>query len=263
MGLDYLTHLREDSARFRAVLATADAGLRVPSCPDWDADDLLWHLGEVQWFWGTIVTQRLDDADQAQAQQPRRPDDRAGLLHFFDSASATLQQALAETDPSVQVWMWDSDRTVGYVRRRQAHEALIHRLDAELTVGAPTALDPDLAADGVDEAVRKMFGGPPDWARTSTGPHTVSLRTTDTGLALPLRVNRWSGTSPNSGRAYDDETYLAVEQHEGFDPDVTVEAPAADLDAWLWGRAEDHVLTVDGDADAFTALRNVVTTGIE
>jgi uncharacterized protein (TIGR03083 family) len=262
MSLDYLAHLRGDSARFRAALATAAAGLRVPSCPDWDVDDLLWHLGEVQWFWGTIVQQRLDDPDEAEAQKPQRPGDRAGLLRFFDSASALLQRALAETDPSVEVWMWDAERTVGYVRRRQAHEALIHRLDAELTVGAPTPLDPELASDGVDEAIRKMFGGLPDWATSSTGTRTVSLQTADTGLALPLRVNHWSGTSRNTGRTYDDEPYLVVEHRDGFEPDVTVQAPAADLDAWLWGRAEDHVLTVHGDAEAFTALRNVITTGI-
>lgn len=235
----------------------------MPSCPDWEADDLLWHLGEVQWFWGTIVMQRLDDPDEAEAQKPERPGGRVELLRFFDSASTLLQRALVETDPSVEVWMWDADRTVGYIRRRQAHEALIHRLDAELTVGAPTPLDPELASDGVDEAIRKMFGDPPGWARTNTGTHTVSLHTTDTDLTLPLRVNQWSGTSPNTGDIYDDESYLAVEHQDGFEPDVTIEAPAADLDAWLWGRAEDYVLTVHGDAEAFTTLKKVVTTGIE
>lgn len=263
MSLDHLAHLRTNSARFRAVLAAADASLRVPSCPDWDVDDLLWHLGEVQWFWGTIVQQRLDDPDKAEAQKPQRPPDRPGLLRFFDSASALLLHTLAETDPSVEVWMWDAERTVGYIRRRQAHEALIHRLDAELTVGTPTPLDPELASDGVDEAVQKMFGNLPDWAISSTGDHTALLHTTDTGLTLPLRINRWLGTSPTTGRTYDDEFYLAVEQQHGFHPDVTVHAPAADLDTWLWGRAEDHLLTIDGDIEAFTALKQVVTTGIQ
>jgi hypothetical protein len=35
----FLDHLASDSARFRAVLADAQPGLRVPTCPDWDADD--------------------------------------------------------------------------------------------------------------------------------------------------------------------------------------------------------------------------------
>ncbi len=49
--------------------------------------------------------------------------------------------------------MWADDKTAGYIARRQAHEALVHRLDAELTVGDRTPLDPRLAADGVDEAL--------------------------------------------------------------------------------------------------------------
>src|SRR5665811_2356206 len=44
--LDYLSHLALDSARFVEVLRQAPSGARVPTCPDWDADDLLWHLGE-------------------------------------------------------------------------------------------------------------------------------------------------------------------------------------------------------------------------
>ena len=50
---------------------------------------------------------------------------------------------------------------MGFVRRRQAHEALIHRIDAELTAGRRTPVDPLLGADGVDEALRVMYGGVP------------------------------------------------------------------------------------------------------
>lgn len=50
-NLDYLGHLAGNPARFVKVLAQAPTGRRVPTCPDWDADDLLWHLGQVQWCW--------------------------------------------------------------------------------------------------------------------------------------------------------------------------------------------------------------------
>ena len=40
---------------------------------------------------------------------------------------------------------------LGFWTRRQAHEALIHRVDVELAVGAPSAIEPRLAADGIDE----------------------------------------------------------------------------------------------------------------
>jgi hypothetical protein len=54
--LDYLAHLAHDPhVSVESCCARPDGAVRVPACPDWDADDLLWHLAEVQWFWGTIV----------------------------------------------------------------------------------------------------------------------------------------------------------------------------------------------------------------
>ncbi len=59
--LDFLDHLERESARFAAAIGSAPGAAVVPSCPDWNADDLLWHLAEVQWFWATIVRERLTD----------------------------------------------------------------------------------------------------------------------------------------------------------------------------------------------------------
>jgi hypothetical protein len=53
--LDFLDHLELESARFAEAIGGARPEAPVPSCPGWNADDLLWHLAEVQWFWGTIV----------------------------------------------------------------------------------------------------------------------------------------------------------------------------------------------------------------
>ena len=58
--LDYLGHLARESALFGHALDGAAQDAPVPSCPGWTADDLLWHLGEVLWFWGTIVRERTD-----------------------------------------------------------------------------------------------------------------------------------------------------------------------------------------------------------
>ena len=45
--LAHLTHLARDSARFVQALRQTPAATRVPTSPDWEADDLLWHLAEV------------------------------------------------------------------------------------------------------------------------------------------------------------------------------------------------------------------------
>ena len=88
------------------------------------------------------MQQRLDDPDPAEAAKPDRPEDYGALLALFDDASRGLLGALATTPDSTAVWTWAEDQTVGFIRRRQAHEALIHRLDAELVVGELTASTP-------------------------------------------------------------------------------------------------------------------------
>ena len=53
---------------------------------------------------------------------------------------------LEAADPAEEAWNWSDDHTVGFILRRQAHEALVHRVDAELAAGDRTDLDPLLAS---------------------------------------------------------------------------------------------------------------------
>jgi uncharacterized protein (TIGR03083 family) len=252
MALDYLAHLRADSARFAEVLAATDPAARVPSCPDWSAADLLWHLGEVQHFWGSIVRDRLTDPHLYE--EPTRPDGYGALADFFASSSRLLIDALADTTDDVAIWTWlESEHSVGFARRRQAHEALIHRLDAELTAGTVTDLDADLATDGVLEAVEWMFGGAPGWATTTGSDGPVGrLTTTDTGASWLVQVGRWSGTSPNSGKTYTDESMLSIV--DAGEPTFEITGTARDMDAWVWNRPAVGEITRTGDTEPFEAV---------
>ena len=42
------------------------------------------------------------------------------------------------------------EEDLGWVRRRQGHEALIHRVDAEQAAGLASSIDPGLAEDGIE-----------------------------------------------------------------------------------------------------------------
>ena len=254
-ALDHLTHLRDESARFLGVLHGGDLARPVPSCPGWTAADLLWHLGEVQWFWGSVVRDRLQSVDDLVA--PPRPDSDHGLVQFFEEQSARLLLALTDADPGEQVYMWAADKTVGYIRRRQAHEALIHRLDAELAVGTPTPLDPALAADGVAEVLDVMYGGCPPWGSfTPDGTH-VHVVAEDTGLVVPVALGRFTGTDPDNGPT--DEEDLSVRAADPqASPDVIVRGRAEDLDAWAWHRRSDASLTVQGDRAEYQRLARVL-----
>jgi uncharacterized protein (TIGR03083 family) len=254
MPLDYLAFLRDESARFAAVLADADPAAPVPSCPDWTAADLLWHLAEVQLFWGAIVRDRLPDPDAAEAGRPERPGDYAALRALFDDASARLIQTLEQTPSDTPIWTWaDGEDTVAFVHRRQAHEALIHRLDAELAAGiAPGDVDARLATDGVQEVFDWMYSGSPAWADRRVDGPVGRVTTTDTGAQWLVRIGHWSGHSPNSGKDYTDEKLLVIV--EDGDPVFTLTGSARDLDAWLWNRPAVGSVELSGDAAEFQAV---------
>jgi uncharacterized protein (TIGR03083 family) len=249
--MDFLAHLRADSARFAEVLAPCDPAAPVPSCPGWTAADLLWHLGEVQSFWGTIVRDRVSDPDDLS--EPDRPEGYAGLLAFFRRSSQLLIDALTATPDDVAVWTWFAeDQSTGFVRRRQAHEALIHRLDAELTVSTVTDLDPELATDGVAEVLEWMYDGIPAWG-TSEGTGPIGrVATTDTGGQWLVQLGTWSGTSPNTGKIYAGEGSLTI-LRDG-EPTFEVSGTARDLDAWLWNRPTLTDITRTGDCAGFEEL---------
>jgi len=253
---DYLRHIRDESRRFRDVLAACDPGARVPSCPDWDASDLLWHLAEVQWFWAkTVRTRPAAPGDDDQG--PERPDTHDGLLAAFDEYSADLVAQLEGADPAETAWTWATEQSVGFIYRRQAHEALIHRLDAELAAGSVTPLDRDLAADGVLECLDVMFGGCPPWGEFSGLPHHVRVDITDAQESVWVQIGRFSGTNPEDDVHYDEDDVKVVDD-PGTDPDAVVDGPAGALDAWLWRRGDDSQVRVHGDRRVYDHFRVAV-----
>src|SRR5215472_9339496 len=80
--VDHLSHLAQESARFAEAIRQAPPEAPVPTCPDWNADDLLWHLAKVQYFWGTVVREGLagDKADELTPERPGEPGRPAGVL---------------------------------------------------------------------------------------------------------------------------------------------------------------------------------------
>jgi uncharacterized protein (TIGR03083 family) len=269
--LDYLAHLARDSARFVEVLTQTRSGARVLTCPDWDADDLLWHLAQVQWFWGTIAGRGLTTLEDVEildgSGRPSRPKDRNGLLAFFDSASADLQRNLSAASPDTPAWTWSDEQSIGFIRRRQAHEALIHRIDAELTAGERTPMDANLSADGVDEALRIMYAGLPPWGRFTPNPmQTIRIRASDTHRSWLVTLGQFTGTDPD-GAAHD-EPDLTVDPSDdvatstGEPPTASVHGAAADLDCWLWHRPPLGEVERGGDQLVLDRLDQTIAEGI-
>lgn len=249
----YLDHLRRESARFRDVLAGADPEAAVPSCPGWSASDLLWHLGmDVQHFWAWVVEHRPHPPEDYE--EPERPAGYTAILDHFDRSSGSLQHQLEHADPADPAWSWSDDQSVGFTVRRQAHEAMIHRVDAELTTGERTTLDPVMAADGLHEAITVFFGGQPSWGTFARDGRQVALVCGD-GPTLTLDLGRFTGRDPRNGEDVDEADIRLVEP-DG-QPVAMISGRSEDLLLWVWGRSDESPLTADGDDEALAVVRTI------
>jgi uncharacterized protein (TIGR03083 family) len=225
----YVRAIERESAAFAAAVE-ADLEAGVPCCPGWNVADLVWHLGEVQAFWSEIVDRRLQ-SPEAVATPVRPPTE--DLVAWFRSTSARLRSALEDAAPTDPVWTWASQRDVGFVRRRQAQEAAVHRWDAESAVGSPAPIEVALAADGVEEFLEFMLS--PD--ELAGGRDVIALRATDAAVGWHIvtggRRLEWSRT-------------------DGDDPeaDAVVSASASDLDLLLWRRVRPNAVRIQGDRAA-------------
>jgi uncharacterized protein (TIGR03083 family) len=247
--------VRDESRRLLDVLDSVDLGAPVPSCPGWSVADLLYHLAEVQDSWAQVAGQLLRDPDGI-VELPRPADD--ALRTTLADRSAALVAALSSRSPEDRCWSWSElGGDVAWVARRQAHEALVHRVDAELAAGVDVSLvAPEIAADGVDELVRGFLVGVPDWAQLDLDGATVGVWCTDVGSRHVLALGRMTGTSPRSGRSYDLPAASLADPAIPVDGEVA--GPAWALDRWLWGRGEAEELTVRGYAEHVDRLRELV-----
>ena len=253
----YLGHLEAESRRFRDVLADCDPSARVPGCPAWDAADLLWHMGgEVQEFWAWVVSHRPQHPRDGH-REPARPTSYDDLLALFDESSAALVSALRDADPDEEAWTWGSDQTVGFTYRRQALEALVHRVDAEQTAGTTSALDPALATDGVEEVLAVMYGGCPPWGTFHGLPHHVRVDTTDTGASVWVQLGRFTGTDPRDGTTYDEED-IAVVDDPGLEPDAVISGPSDALLLRFWRRGDGADTHLAGSLEIVDRFRRVI-----
>jgi uncharacterized protein (TIGR03083 family) len=250
--------LHANSRQFRMALAMVAADAPVPSCPEWTAADLLWHLTQVQHRWGSIVASRALTREEAfLAGSPARPQGWAESLALFDEVSAHLSGALASAVDSEPAWTWSAEQSIGWVRRRQAHEALIHRVDAQLVSGPPGGIPTEVAQDGVDEVIGKFRAAVPDWGTFEPAGPLVVLESRDSGRRWAVRIGRFHGVDAD-GTTYDEPDFVAADPVEDAVADAILTAPAADLLLWLWGRAGAEVLSVRGLEAAVGALREAV-----
>lgn len=239
----YLECLAADAARLRDV-AARDLTKRVPSCPDWDVAELVRHTAAV-YLHKVEGMRRGGEPDE----WPPPGVNEEEPLRLFDRSYAELIAEFDKRDPSDATGTWyDGDQTVGFWIRRMAQETVIHRVDAELALGEPIAPIPaDLAVDGVDEVlVRFLAYIFTKWASELT----EQLKDAD-GRSVLVRADgsSWVVRAATTG--------VTAEPGDG-DTGATVSGKPHDVLLWLWRRADNDAITVDGDTALVAQLRDLL-----
>lgn len=258
-----------EADRFADVLAGCAPEAVVPTCPDWTAADLAWHLTEVHAFWAAVLARAATtdaEIEQIEAAKPTRPATLAEVLAMRADATAALVAQLAALDDAEPRWSWwEADQTVGFTRRMQTYEAIMHRLDAELAAGlVPRPIDAEVAAGAVDHCVDVMWGWMPPWADAGADA-IVELVASDTGQRWQVEFGRWTGIGPESGTAFDEPRAVRA----GADtadpgnagPRATVTGAVEALALWAWRRGGE--VTIEGDDDAVRAVERQIANGIQ
>lgn len=147
--MDFLATLTASLAEFGAVLDGAELGAVVPTCSDWTVYDLADHLGRGN-LWVVTAVRELHGGGGGD--EHRAPAEESDLRTWFDETADAITTALA-ADPEDKAWTFTTQapQTVGFWRRRRAHETIMHLWDLRNAFGAAEDVEPALAADGVAE----------------------------------------------------------------------------------------------------------------
>lgn len=264
--MDRRAVIEAESRRLAEVLAVTPPTTRCPTCPEWNAADLLWHLTEVHLFWAGILRGDVRDADGMQAVEaakPERPATVAGLLALRERATAALLEQLDRLADDEPRWSWwPADQTVGFTRRMQTYEATMHRIDAERTAAVPVGpISREVAAGAVDHCADVMWGWLPDGAPYE--PLALArLTATDTGDRWLIEVGHWTFTDPKSGEQYDEPRAIRATEEDASTrtlPTAAVQAPVVDLALWAWNRGGS--VDLSGEQSATAAVEALISRG--
>jgi uncharacterized protein (TIGR03083 family) len=227
----WITALRADGELLADIAADASLDAEVPGCPDWRARDLVGHLGRVHRWARTIVADRVGAegfGKLGEVMSSPQPDD-GELVDWFRAGHHDLLDTLEKAPADLECFTFMPAPTpLTFWARRQAHETAVHRVDAEQAAGRPSTVDPEFAADGVDELLTGFL------------PRSRKVRAADPRtLLVSVDDRHWLVTvGPEPG---------SVEVAAPQPADVTISGPAVATYLALWNRVRWDQLTVTGD----------------
>ncbi len=173
------------------------------------------------------------------------PEEWAELLDWWAEQRTGLFEAFA-AGPDAPAWMPFRlfPPTAASWARRQAHEAAIHRVDAELALGPETVgFDPEFAADGIDELLAWLLPSRPDGWTSGATTGEVLVHAADAGRVWTVRLEPGAAPVVQAGAAVP----------AGFEAGATIAGTADSVYRAVWGRPSRAVTS--GDAGLLEPLR--------
>ncbi|MFZ0180750.1 MAG: maleylpyruvate isomerase family mycothiol-dependent enzyme [Candidatus Dormiibacterota bacterium] len=232
----YLDHIRNDGDLI-AAMAPRGLALPVPVCPPWDVREVVAHMATV--YDHKVMAMRLGrrpEQGEWTTDEPYGKD----TVEWFSDEHAKLLAELVSHAPKDFAWSWwEPDQTVGFWYRRMALETVVHRVDVETQFGAPSAIDPALAVDGIDEVLTIMLAGDEEASASVPGTGTVELLAGD---------DAWSVVLENS------RTMVAPGRRTS--PNAVLSGDPVALFLYLWGRVPIDAVTRRGDESRIALLRS-------
>ncbi|HEY7009744.1 MAG TPA: maleylpyruvate isomerase family mycothiol-dependent enzyme [Jatrophihabitantaceae bacterium] len=224
--------------------AAERAGLEadVPTCPGWDVQALLAHVGMVH-RWAATHVREGNAAFAGNTVAPEFPAPEDGVLDWYRAGHAELVQALHAAPDDLVAYTFLADADAGAARtfwaRRQAHETAIHRADAEAALGSVPDFDRDFAVDGIAELLEGFYaraGG----KLVADPPMSLRVAPSDAGVSwlVALRPDGRTITRDVDGTA-----------------DCTLSGPSGGVYLNLWNRG--GTVQVSGDERAVQLWRRL------
>ncbi|QHC33103.1 maleylpyruvate isomerase family mycothiol-dependent enzyme [Streptomyces sp. HF10] len=240
----YREAIEQDTRRFADAVRDADPAGAVPSCPGWTLADLTRHVGALQRWFCALLSQRVQEAPRSRDVELGLPENVRDYADWLAAGVPEVAAVLRATDPAAVMWTWGADPHARFWARRMLFETLVHRVDAERSVGRDFGVDPVLAADGVDEfLVNLPHAGlfAPGVTELRGDGEILTFGCTDAGgtVGEEWRVR----LEPDGFRSVPDD------RNSARAASAAVRGQAADLLLLLYGRrtCREPVFTLSGD----------------
>jgi uncharacterized protein (TIGR03083 family) len=216
----FFAEIRSSAGTLADIVRTENPDLPIPTCPGWSLRQLATHLGRVhRWAAETVRTRAAQRIPFDAAPDGQYPAERAAQAAWVTAGADRVIAAVRDAGPA-EVWAFGSMAPATFWARRQAHETMMHRADAELAAGRAVVLDPALAADGIDEWLSSVAD--PRYRRQAPGAAVLAA-----GAVMHLHAADAPG-GPRDWLVSAGADGITVRDGQGR-ADVTVAGPAARL----------------------------------